>query len=99
MSFAQVDDPLPFEDARKDEKWKQAMDCEIESIERNGTWELTDLPKGAQTIGVKWVFKTMRRVKLRSIKQGWWLKASHSIMELTIVKFLLLWLGGIQLEL
>ena len=34
------------------------MDLEIEAIERNGTWELIDLPKGMKKIGVKWVFKT-----------------------------------------
>ena len=34
------------------------MDDEIEAIERNDTWELTNLPKGHKTIGVKWVFKT-----------------------------------------
>ncbi|KAK9931774.1 hypothetical protein M0R45_019038 [Rubus argutus] len=34
------------------------MDSEIESIEKNGTWILTDLPAGAKKIGVKWVYKT-----------------------------------------
>ena len=34
------------------------MDLEIEAIERNETWELTDLPKGMKKIGVKRVFKT-----------------------------------------
>jgi hypothetical protein len=34
------------------------MDDEIDAIERNNTWELTDLPEGHKTIGVKWVFKT-----------------------------------------
>ena len=27
-------------------------------IERNGTWELTDLPDGMKKNGVKWIFKT-----------------------------------------
>ena len=34
------------------------MDLEIEAIEKNETWQLTTLPKGAKKIGVKWVFKT-----------------------------------------
>ncbi|XP_073121134.1 uncharacterized mitochondrial protein AtMg00820-like [Henckelia pumila] len=33
------------------------MDAEIAAIEKNNTWELTDLPKGQKTIGVKWVYK------------------------------------------
>ena len=34
------------------------MDDEIDAIERNDTWELTDISKAHKTIGVKWVFKT-----------------------------------------
>ena len=34
------------------------MDREIQAIEKKGTWELTELPRGAKKIGVKWVFKT-----------------------------------------
>jgi hypothetical protein len=34
------------------------MDEEIDSIERNNTWDLVNLPKGKKSIGVKWVFKT-----------------------------------------
>lgn len=33
------------------------MKNEMESIERNGTWELTDLPQGHKEIGLKWIFK------------------------------------------
>ncbi|KAL0405993.1 UNVERIFIED_CONTAM: Retrovirus-related Pol polyprotein from transposon TNT 1-94 [Sesamum latifolium] len=51
-------DPLTFEEAVKSEKWRNAMDAEIEAIEKNGTWELIDRPKGAKTVGVKWVYKT-----------------------------------------
>lgn len=42
----------------KDAKWRQAMDAEIASIDRNGTWELTDLPRGSKKIGVKCIYKT-----------------------------------------
>jgi hypothetical protein len=34
------------------------MDQEMQAIERNDTWELTVLPSGSKTKGVKWVFKT-----------------------------------------
>lgn len=36
------------------------MDCEIEAIERNKTWELTDLPSGHKAIDLKWVYKVKR---------------------------------------
>ena len=32
--------------------------CRNGSDKKNGTWELTDLPKGGKAIGVKWVYKT-----------------------------------------
>eukprot|EP00253_Pinus_taeda_P009922 PITA_09922 len=56
--FCHVDDPIHFEDAIKDKKWIEAMDEEMNAIERNKTWELVDLPKGKEVIGVKWVYKT-----------------------------------------
>lgn len=51
-------DPIHFDDAVKSEKWRKAMDVEIEAIKRNDTWELTELPEGGKKIGVKWVYKT-----------------------------------------
>ncbi|KAI5316850.1 hypothetical protein L3X38_036557 [Prunus dulcis] len=51
-------DLISFEEAVKDTKWQKAMEAEINSIEKNHTWELTDFPNGRKTIGVKWVFKT-----------------------------------------
>ena len=48
---------MSFEEVVQEEKWQKVMNEEIGSIERNNTWELTDLPKGAQPIGVKWVYK------------------------------------------
>ena len=34
------------------------MDEEIESIEKNETWELFDVPKDKDVISVKWIYKT-----------------------------------------
>ena len=51
-------DPTSFEEAVRHQEWREAMKAEIEAIERNQTWELSTLPEGVKTIGVKWVFKT-----------------------------------------
>jgi hypothetical protein len=51
-------DPVQFEDAVKYEHWRTTMDIEIKAIERNNTWELTDMPADAKKIEVKWVYKT-----------------------------------------
>ena len=34
------------------------MNEEMESIKKNDTWDLIDLPKEKECIGVKWVYKT-----------------------------------------
>ncbi|GAA0167754.1 transmembrane signal receptor [Lithospermum erythrorhizon] len=33
------------------------MQCELDALEQNETWEVVDLPKGHKPIGCKWVFK------------------------------------------
>ena len=50
--------PTFFEEAIKEEQWVEAMNEEIEAIERNKTWDLVDLPVDKSNIGVKWVYKT-----------------------------------------
>jgi len=54
-----VSDPLYYEEAAAEkEEWQKAMVEEMESIEKNGTWKMVDLPEGKKAIGLKWVFKT-----------------------------------------
>jgi hypothetical protein len=45
-------DPITFEEAYQEDKWKKAMKEEINSIIKNNKWELTTLPEGHNTIGV-----------------------------------------------
>ena len=51
-------DPIYFEEAMNEDKWCNAMDEEIDTIERNERWEFTTFPPKKQVIGVKWVYKT-----------------------------------------
>jgi hypothetical protein len=44
---------ISFEEAVRDKKWQTTMNEEIKAIDRNNTWELAELPKGSQPIGVK----------------------------------------------
>ena len=50
--------PSSIEEAIRDENWMQAMDEEMNSIEKNDTLDLVDLPNDKNLIGVKWVYKT-----------------------------------------
>jgi hypothetical protein len=36
------------------------MQSEMDTVEKNRTWELADLPRGHRTITLKWVFKLKR---------------------------------------
>jgi hypothetical protein len=56
-------DPEDFDDDVKKEVWVEAMNEEIDSIERNNTWELVDLPEDKNYIGVKWIYKTKLNVE------------------------------------
>lgn len=57
MLLLSVEEPATFDQAVLEKEWRQAMKTELEAIERNDTWELTDLPKGHKAIGLKWVYK------------------------------------------
>ena len=60
------------------------MEKEIQSIEKNNTWELRTLPKDHRAIGVKWVYKTKKnahreveRYNTRLVAKGY--KQRHDI--------------------
>ncbi|GKF03379.1 putative RNA-directed DNA polymerase, partial [Tanacetum coccineum] len=46
-----------YKEASTDNRWVDAMDLEMEALNRNNTWEITNLRKGRRPIGCKWVFK------------------------------------------
>ncbi|GJX98707.1 ribonuclease H-like domain, reverse transcriptase, RNA-dependent DNA polymerase [Tanacetum coccineum] len=54
------DEPKNYKEASSDQKWIEAMKTELDSINRNNTWELTTLPTGHKAIGLKWIFKTKK---------------------------------------
>jgi hypothetical protein len=54
------DDPNSFKEAIKGDdadKWIDAMNDELNSINKNDVWELTGLPPQRKAIGCKWVLK------------------------------------------
>ena len=55
-----IDEPGSYGQAVKEKAWVQAMETEIEAIERNRTWRLEELPPGVKPIGLKWVYKLKR---------------------------------------
>ena len=87
-------DPTTFKEAVKSEKWRQAMDQEMQAIERNDTWELMALPSGGKTIGVKWVFKTKFNENGEVDKyKARLLRGTVNNMELIMLKYSHQWLA------
>ncbi|KAL1217883.1 Retrovirus-related Pol polyprotein from transposon RE2 [Cardamine amara subsp. amara] len=50
-------EPVFYNDAVKDEKWRVAMASEIKALEDNDTWTLVTLSKGKKALGSKWIYK------------------------------------------
>ena len=53
-------EPRNFMEAKESKEWTRACVEEIESIEKNETCVLVDLPCGVKPIGLKWIFKLKR---------------------------------------
>jgi len=57
--------------------WKEAIKIEMDSISKNHTWIMVDLPKGAKPIDCKWIFKkkhfpdgSIEKYKARLVAKG-----------------------------
>lgn len=57
-----VEKPANYKHVVKDREWRKAIEKEIESIEKNNTWELSTLPTGQKVIDLKWIFKLKKDV-------------------------------------
>ncbi|GJR59176.1 zinc finger, CCHC-type containing protein [Tanacetum coccineum] len=75
------DEPKNYKEASNDQRWIEAMKVELDSINRNNTWVLTNLPTGHKAIGLKWVFKTKKDANGNIIKHKVRLVAKGYIQE------------------
>lgn len=71
-------EPLNYEEASRSDEWRAAMHEEMESIYRNHTWDLVELPEGKTPIGCKWLYKpkinadgTVEKFKARLVAKGY----------------------------
>lgn len=67
-----------FEEEVKEKIWQDSMEEEIRVIKKNSTWELVDLPKSKDIIGLKWIYKTkynedgsIQKHKARLVAKGY----------------------------
>lgn len=71
-------EPSSYFEASKNPLWVDAMNAEMEALNRNGTWVLTNLPPGRKPIGCRWVYKIkykstgeIDRYKARLVAKGY----------------------------
>ncbi|KAI3780212.1 hypothetical protein L2E82_10183 [Cichorium intybus] len=75
-------EPLNYDEAiesKDSSDWMIAMHNEMESLQRNGTWDLVPIPKGKMPVKCKWVYKLKEpvnpnekpRYKARLVAKGY----------------------------
>ena len=50
-------EPMNYKQSKDKAEWVEVMNEEYNSIMKNQTWELTELPEDKTPIGCKWLFK------------------------------------------
>ena len=67
-----------IKEALTDPKWKETINEKIKALQKNNTWEVSDLPKGKNVVGSKWVFTikyksngTIERYKTCLVAKGY----------------------------
>jgi hypothetical protein len=70
--------PRTIQEALGIPKWREAVLEEMRALEKNDTWEVTNLPQGKKPVGCKWVFNlkykadgTIERYKARLVAKGY----------------------------
>ena len=54
-------EPETLGEALEDDKWRQAMDSEIQALHKNKTWHLVSPPGKVNVIDSKWVYKIKKK--------------------------------------
>lgn len=80
-------DPETYEEAVTDIEWQKAINSELDSRNKLGTWEASTLPPNERPIDIKWIFKPRKMAQRRL---AWLRKAFSSqllLMRLHIHQF------------
>ncbi|KAM1056289.1 hypothetical protein ACFX14_029654 [Malus domestica] len=107
-------EPETYEEARAhndSDKWMKAMESEMDSLLKNDTYELVELPKGRKALKNKWVFKlkrddNMTRYKARLVVKGFGQKKGvdfdeifSPVVKMTSIRVILGMAASMDLEL
>lgn len=71
-------EPCSYKEASQYSEWRATMEEEYESILKNKTWDLVELPECKQPIGYKWIYKpkfkedgSIDKYKARLVAKGY----------------------------
>jgi hypothetical protein len=77
-NISNVIEPMSFNEDNEHDEWRNAMEEKYESIMKNNTSELTELPKHKKPIGCKWIYKpefksdgSIDKYKARLVAKGY----------------------------
>lgn len=70
-------EPKTVHEALQIPEWSTTIQAEISALEKNGIWELSELPLGKRLVGCKWIFTakynpngSVNRLKARLVVKG-----------------------------
>ncbi|KAL0548856.1 hypothetical protein IC582_013333 [Cucumis melo] len=73
-----LDELSSYKEASTNPLWQQAMNKELQALEKTHTWDYVDLPPSKKPIGCKWIFKikmhsdgSIERYKARLVSKGY----------------------------
>ncbi|GJT43910.1 putative RNA-directed DNA polymerase [Tanacetum coccineum] len=81
-------EPTSYFEAVKNPNWIEAMNNEIEALNKNNTWTVCDLPVGRKAVGSKWLWKItykstgeIERYKARVVAKGFSQREEFDYLE------------------
>lgn len=103
LSITSQIEPTSYKQAIQHEHWIKAMHTELQALEQNSTWTITDLPPGKTPIGCRWVYRikyhsdgTIERFKARLVAKGFtqvegidFFETYSPVAKLTTIRLLL----------
>lgn len=88
-SVSAIKEPNTYDEAAKDNRWKQAKNEELKALELSKTWEITNLPLGNIPFDCKWVYKvkcradeSIKTLKARLLAKGYRQRGGKTVMKL-----------------
>ncbi|CAL2270407.1 unnamed protein product [Prunus armeniaca] len=76
--LADISVPNSVTKALEDPKWKEAMNEEMQALQKNVTWELMPLPHGKKIVGCRWIYTvklkangSVERYQARLVAKGY----------------------------